>query len=158
VPEADAILNVHMNPAPKPLARLTRLLSASATVRVGLNARVNHFAEEVELAQAPAAACLLFLRTWSAGIFRPAFWQTFVAAVPPTQSRRIPGFQRFCGLQMLLQRIYLAGSIFSGSILTFGCLLVFGDILLVVCDHVCREHFDILSCSAFCFAFGALGE
>lgn len=28
------------------------------------------------------------------------------------------GFQRFGGVQMLLQRIYLAGSIFSGSILT----------------------------------------
>lgn len=31
----------------------------------------------------------------------------------------IAGLQRFCGVQMLLQRIYLAGSIFSGSILTF---------------------------------------
>ena len=49
-PGADAILNVHMNPAPKPLPRLTRLLSASSTVRVGLNARVNQFAEEIELA------------------------------------------------------------------------------------------------------------
>ncbi|MFK4657294.1 hypothetical protein ABIF97_007228 [Bradyrhizobium japonicum] len=52
----------------------------------------------------------------------------------------ITGLQRFCGVPVLLQRLSSRKHILQQHPY-FLMPFVLGDILLVVCDHVSREHF-----------------
>jgi hypothetical protein len=63
--------------------------------------------------------------------------RTFFSAIETSRA----GLERFCRFQMFLQRVDLTSSILTARIFVFFRLLVFGNIFLMICDHVFCEHF-----------------